>query len=280
MAAKYDVLDPKAKAARQKKIAIIGGVVLVALLAYQVPKTMKMLNPPPPRRPVAAAPAPVPATPTPTPAGTTPAATAPGTAQPAGTATPASADAIVVNADVSPVPLDGQLASFTRFTSKDPFQQQGGTASASTPSGSSKSPGSSSKTPKAPPATPGGAGAVPPSGSNPTPTAPTPAPQSATLSVNGVPESVSVNADFPAAAPLFHLVALTATTAKIAIAGGSLASGAPTVTLRLGKPLTLMNTADGTRYLLILKPLGTSVPTAKPATAAATTTVPVPPAAP
>ena len=90
--------------------------------------------------------------------------------------------------------------------------------------------------------------------------------------MNGVPESVGVNADFPAAAPLFHLVALTATTAKIAIAGGSLASGAPTVTLRLGKPLTLMNTADGTRYKLLLVSTGAGAAVTTPA--ASTTTPP------
>ena len=138
-----------------------------------------------------------------------------------------------------------------------------------------------------------GGSAVPPSGSGstPTPTPTAPAPQSATLSVNGVEETVNVNSDFPAASPLFHLVALTATTARISIAGGSLASGAPTVTLQLGKPLTLMNTADGTRYTLILKPLGTAVAAAKPAsssgststgtgTSTTPTTVTLPPATP
>ena len=37
-------------------------------------------------------------------------------------------------------------------------------------------------------------------------------------------------------------------------------NGAPAVTLRANKPLTLMNTADGTKYRLILKPQGTAVP--------------------
>ena len=35
-------------------------------------------------------------------------------------------------------------------------------------------------------------------------------------------------------------------------AGGSLENGAPTVTLTRNKALTLMNTADGTRYVLRL----------------------------
>ncbi len=37
--------DPKAKAKRQKIIAAAGGVLLLGLLAFQVPRTMKMLHP-------------------------------------------------------------------------------------------------------------------------------------------------------------------------------------------------------------------------------------------
>ena len=36
--------DPKAKAKRQKMIAAVGGVLLIGLLAFQVPRTMKMLK--------------------------------------------------------------------------------------------------------------------------------------------------------------------------------------------------------------------------------------------
>ena len=47
MAAK---IDPKvAKEKRAKKIAIGGGILLVLLLAYEGPKTMKALNPPAPK---------------------------------------------------------------------------------------------------------------------------------------------------------------------------------------------------------------------------------------
>ena len=260
--AKRDVLDPKAKAARQKKIAAVGGVLLIALLAYQVPKTMKLLHPKPvqhaqpaaaPATPVAAAP--VPATPT----------TATGTPT-AASASASNSDVLVVNADLSPTPLDGQLTSFTLFTSKDPFQQQ---ATAGAPAGSSSSSGSSVSSPKKPPAASRGGGAVPPGpGSTPT------APASAVLSVNGVDESVNANSDFPAATPLFHLVSLTATSARVSIAGGSLASGAPTVTLHLGKAVTLMNTADGTRYklLLVSTSAGAAAAPASPAPAATTAT--------
>ena len=43
---------------------------------------------------------------------------------------------------------------------------------------------------------------------------------------------------------------------KIGIAGGSFESGGATVTLQKNKPLTLMNTADGTRYVLRLISIG------------------------
>jgi hypothetical protein len=87
------------------------------------------------------------------------------------------------------------------------------------------------------------------------------------ISVNGTLAAVTVGSDFPEAStsdpnavPLFHLVSLTATTARISIAGGSYTSGASAVTLRVNKPVTLMNTADGSRYKLILKPQGTPIP--------------------
>jgi hypothetical protein len=70
--------------------------------------------------------------------------------------------------------------------------------------------------------------------------------------VNGAPESVQVAGTFPATDPYFKLVSLTKKGAKISIAGGSLENGAPTVTLTKNKALTLMNTADGTRYVLRL----------------------------
>jgi hypothetical protein len=52
------------------------------------------------------------------------------------------------------------------------------------------------------------------------------------------------------------------------------------VTLKEGKPLTLMNTADGTRYQLILKPLGTDVPGGGGGTTTTPTSITLPPATP
>jgi hypothetical protein len=90
--------------------------------------------------------------------------------------------------------------------------------------------------------------------------------------------AVPVKTDFPADSPFFTLVSMTTTTLKIGIAGGSLATGGQTVTLRKGKPLTLMNTADGTRYVIVFVSVGdtttpsTSTPSSGTTTTAAPTT--------
>jgi hypothetical protein len=269
------VLDPKAQAKKQKKRAIIAGVIFLALLAYQVPKTMKMLNAKPvlastsPAR--AATPTPAPATPTATATpGATPVPGAPTTGAPT---TGTGADAIVVNADLSPVPLDGQLATLTQFTSKDPFKQQDTAGGSSTPAAATP-PTSTTPTPNSPPG--GGSFTTPgtsPPGSGSGTATPAPAPTLGTISINNIGMAVTVKADFPTDSPLFTLVSLTSKAAKIAIAGGSLATGSQTVTLPLGKPVTLMNTADGTRYVLVyVGPGDKTAPAAASATTTATTT--------
>jgi hypothetical protein len=241
--------------------------VFPALTVFLVPTIMKLLNQPP----AAAPPAPAPATtqtPTPTPGATPTAGTTPTPDATGGTAA-AGADALVVNADLSPAPLDGQLVALTRFTSKDPFIPQDKVAEVIPPSGDATPPktnpgGSSSGGGFTP-----GPGTSPPPGSS----TPAPAPTLGTISINTVAMAVAVKADFPAAAPMFTLVSLTARAAQISIAGGSLASGTRTVTLPLGKPVTLMNTADGTRFVLVyVGPGDRTTPAAASAGAATTTT--------
>jgi hypothetical protein len=68
---------------------------------------------------------------------------------------------------------------------------------------------------------------------------------------------VSSGAAFPAANPMFQLVSLTSKSAKVSVVGGSYASGSQTLTISVGKPVTLVNTADGTRYTIELMPQGT-----------------------
>jgi hypothetical protein len=242
--------DLKAKEKKQKIIAAVGGLLLLGLLAFQVPRTMKMLNqsaaPPPPP---ATAPSTVPTDPSVLP---TPGAVGEGAGP------TASGGGTLVDSDLQPTAATGQLEAFGRFSSKDPFVEQvqepvsGGGASSG--SGSSSSGSGGSKQPSEPgdggvvgkPSAPSGGGGSKPSA----------AAGSAVISVNGTDETVAVGGDFPKDSPVFTLVKLVDGEARIAIAGGALASGSPTTTLRKGKTLTLVNTADGTRYELKLVSVG------------------------
>jgi hypothetical protein len=230
-------VDLKAKAKRQKIMAVGGAVLLLGVLAIQVPRTMKMLNgqaPPPP--PAAAAPGTVPSDPSVLPT--------PGTVD-GGVAPAASGDGTLVDSDPAPTPASGQLINFGRFASKDPFIEQIDETSAGG-GGSTPAPRSSGG---------GGGGVVPAS-----PAEGSPRPEAATgsvvIAVNGVEETVSAGGEFPKDSPVFRLVKVVGGEARIGIAGGALASGSPTVTLRKGKAVTLVNTADGTRYELELVSVG------------------------
>ncbi len=263
----------KAKEKKQRIIAAAGGLILVGLLVFQVPKVMKQMNR------GKGGPAAVPQT---VATSTTPTLEAPTTQQGQQSSTGSSGSGASGNAVSGLVTssagsaTQGQLASFSRFESKDPFSQQVKAEGSSTsPSaGSSPSAGGSGS---------GGGTSGAASGSGSTSGGTQPAPGSAVISVNGKLMSVSVGTDFPqpstaapTATPLFHLVSLTATTAKISIAGGSYTSGAPTVTLRVNKPVTLMNTADGSRFKLILKAQGTPAPGDAGTTTTPTVTLPAP----
>jgi hypothetical protein len=184
---------------------------------------------------------------------------------------PSGADVLVVNADLSPVPLVGQLAALTKFSSKDPFEQQ--TAAAATTDGSGSTTPTGTTTTSTSTSSSSGSFTPAPSGSTQSSSGSSaPTPTTVTISVNGVAMAVSVKSDFPADSPFFRLVSLTSTTAKIGIAGGSLATGSPTVTLKKGKPVTLMNTADGTRYVLVLVSFGDTTTHTAPANSTTPTT--------
>ena len=253
-------VDPlKAKQARQKKMAIGGVVLLLALLAYQGPKTMKMLKGPQPvATSASAAPAPV-ATP-----GVTPATGATSPVGAAGeTQVAAAADlTAVADSDLAPEAEQGQLATFERFSSKDPFAQQAepvakapppavdpAAGTDTTPSDAKSGAGATDGTGGGAPATDGGGFTT--GGS--TPAAATLA-AATSVSVNGVAEDVSTGASFPKDEPTFVLVKLAKNgkSVEIGIAGGEYAGGGETITLTLGKKLTLQNTADGSRYELEL----------------------------
>ena len=257
MPAKKDPL--KAKEARQKKIAIVGGVLLLGLLAFQVPRTMKMLHG------QDAATTSASTAPAATTAGSTPlappsldgssaASAAAGTGSSgAGRGVETSADGVVDAS--SPLPASsGQLVSFNRFKTKDPFAQQvedctnvdcGSTNVAGGATSGGSAPRPASGTSATPTSGGGSSGAIAPVGA-------ARSVATASISVNGSVSKVTVGQTFPATDPVFVLVSLTTTQAKISISGGSLEGGAPAVGLRLGKTLTLQNTADGARYVLKL----------------------------
>jgi hypothetical protein len=237
-------VDLKAKQKKQKILAAVLGVLFLGVAGFMGPKTLKQLTGPKEDPLRVAQEARAAASTTTGPASLTPPSLAPATA---------SADL----ASAAPTPTD-QLTSFSRFESKDPFVQQvtpsSGAVSVPSPSaGDASTPGGSTSSPPPPlvPQTP------------PQPKAPTPQPTAAVISVNNdAPQLVHPGDDFPLAPyeAIFHLVSLRPGAAKIAIAGGSYTSGAATVTLKKGKPLTLENTADGTRYVVRLFWTGAGAP--------------------
>lgn len=261
----------KDKAAKQKKLAILLVLVLVLAMAYAF-MTMQGLNSSnssskPQAAPTASSATTNPTTPAPTAsptpvaptlAGAPVAAVDPAAAAAAGTSPTGSTQLVSA---VSPPADAGQLQSFSLFESKDPFANGAGSKPVSSSSGGSSgggsgtsSGGSSGTKPASPPVVP--------------PAPPSPPPTAAVISVNGVSESVTTGGNFPMANPdttangLFQLISLTGKTAIISVVGGSYASGSHTLTLKVNKAVTLVNTADGTRYTIQLYPQGTVAPAA------------------
>jgi hypothetical protein len=256
----------KEKAAKQKKTVIVLGVVLAGAVAFAA-HTMMGMSGSPSSAPQAATTTAATSTPAPAaPTGTAlPAAPSLGSIAPTAT-TPSASTSPLVSAVQAPAGT-GQLQSFSLFESKDPFHTRGPGAGGASSSPSSSSGGTSGGTSSGG----GSAPKIPPA-------PPAPPPTSAVISVNGTSESVLSGSNFPAASPVFQLLSLTATTAKISVVGGSYASGAGTLTLKINKPVTLVNTADGTRYTILLMPQGTQASASGPAVAApgsTTTTTPV-----
>ena len=219
----------EAKDRRMKKVAAGLAVVLVAVLAFEVPKVMHSGS---------SSAAPPAATTTTTTTATGTPVTAPGTA--AAAVTPTAASTKLPNSDMSPRRTKSTLLSFSHFAGKDPFVQQvdnsttAPTASttAATASGGSSSTGSgTSQTKKSRTLAAHGA---------------------ARISVNGRVQTVRVGGSFPSSNPLFRLVGVSNGVARVGIANGSYASGAHTISLSLGRTLTLVDTADGIRYKIRL----------------------------
>lgn len=231
-----------AKDRRAKKMAIGGAVLLVAILAFEMPHYLGGSKSSSSSAGTTAAST----TPGSTPTGTTaaPVATASGTATAA--AVPMTASTKLPNSDVAPARTKSELYSFDTFAGKDPFVQQV-QAEQTGPAGTS----------------PTSAGTSAPSSSAPAQTASSGSVQQtaartlasggvATIAVNGKSETVRVGKSFPSANPVFMLVSLAHGFANIGIANGSYTSGAQTVRLTSGRSLTLVDTASGVRYTVRL----------------------------
>jgi hypothetical protein len=243
MAGKKKQLDAKAKAKRQKVIA--GGLclVLVGVLAFQLPRMMKLAHHGSSSSSAATT-------------STTATAAASGAAA---AAAGASSLASLAHVGVKFSAEDGQLTSFNRFAAKDPFAQQmtaSTTQSSSAPSGASlPSPPVTTPAPK-PGLIPAPSTSTPSAGSSGGSSSSTPT--SAVILVNGQSENVSgPSYNFPASDPIFH-ARIEKRDVDVTIVGGSFASGAPALTLKLHKPVTLVNTATGIRYRLELVSLSNS----------------------
>jgi len=212
--------DRAARERKQKIFVVVAGILLLGLLAFQLPRLLGGS-----------------ATPAAAPAEETSFAS-----NPTSSARPAGTNVSLTDTDRRVRGAPGQLSSFTEFSPKDPFVQQvvtessfggvqeGGTTEekASTPPTKEFTVGSSSEA------------------------------AMTIISVNGARQALAPGAAFPAADPVFVLVAEQpdASTAVIGVAGGAYASGAKTTKLTVGKPLILVNTTTGARYRIVLVAVG------------------------
>jgi hypothetical protein len=200
------------KEAKQKKLLILLIPLFLGLVVWQGPKMYKAFLG---GQPAAAPPA---ATTT---APTDPAAVpAPASGEGGTETTPAG----LPDTDVPPESGRDRLVSFSRFGSRDPFGQPGGSSS----SGTSGAPTGGSEQSAA----------------------------SAVLEVNGSSETVTAGSQFPANDPTFQLVSLTADKAVVGLVSGSFEGGEATVELSLGEQIELVADPDGTRYAVRLVSIG------------------------
>jgi len=228
----------EAKDRKMKKVAAGLGVVLVAVLAFEVPPLLKGSG--------GSSSAPQAATTTDASAATTSPGSVVSTSTPAGTAAAAVtpvASSKLPNSDTQPKVGKSQLYSFSQFAAKDPFVQQVGATPAS-PSAPGTGSSSSATAPTA--GTPTAAVSPKTHGRTLAVTG------AARIAINGRVQIVRIGTSFPSVNPLFKLVAVSHGVARIGIASGSYASGAKTVSLVVGRTLTLVDTADGIRYQLRL----------------------------
>jgi hypothetical protein len=267
------------KAKKQKQILAVASVVLLAVVGFQLTKVLGGGG-------SSAAPA-----------VTTTALGLPSSPLAQAPAKLPNTDRIVIQHD------SDQLLSFGLFKSKDPFVQQLSRSSPAlpssparttqvqtiavprvappskvgaglTPANTTPKPASTVPSTSTTPATPATPATTTPSTT--TPSAPANGPASVLISTNGVCQAVALKGTFPVNEDIFRVVEIAqdGKSIKIGVVGGSYDSGQPTATLKLGDKLTLVNTADGTRYVIALKAKCDVVQTAPTSTTPTTPTSP------
>jgi hypothetical protein len=219
-------VDNKAKERKQKIFLAVGGVLLLGLLAFQLPKLMK-------------------------------GSSAPSTAAATTAAPTAAAGAAPVVETASFAATKEKLGSFTTFKGKDPFVALVSDQVATT------APSAPTVTPPAvttPPAvsTPGVGpvfGTVDgPATSTPAPARTSPARQlpGAVIKLNGTKIRVALGDSFPKNQPVFRLAGLKSGGVRIALVKGGLADGTSAITVTKRHAVTLVNTADNKRWTILV----------------------------
>jgi ribosomal protein S9 len=220
-------MDRAARERKQKIFVAVGGLVLVLLMAIQLPKLLGGSESA--------------ATDT---TGTDTVSTEPGA--PATPTTPTTVAVALVDTD-QPLPADpSKLRSLRSFSGKDPFVQQVKAPTPDAGGGSSETGG-------------GGGGGEKSGESDSTGFSVGEQSKSVTvISVNGARQVLSPGSLFPAANPVFVLIGEQpkAKTVTIGVAGGEYASGAKATKLAVGKPLVLVNTTTDAKYRLVLVAVG------------------------
>lgn len=235
MAAKKKLTPAQKRDRRSKMMLGVLGVVLLLVLALQLPKLMKSGS----GNATSAAPA----------------------------ATVTGAQSALIGRAAAP----SQLASFSRFPAKDPFaalvKLPSGSVGSTTPAATNPAPKI-----KAPPKAPPVAFKIEPQKTqSPAPSGPmVPA---AVLKIDGKRKVIPLGTMFPANAPVVRLVAVGAKEIWLELVGGSFANGETSLKVMKGHPVTLVNTTQGTRFTLALvKPTTAPKPAVTVTTTTAATT--------
>jgi hypothetical protein len=225
---------------RSKQLALVLGVIFIAVAAIQVPRLMKQLNPPNPGENA-------------------------GTGLVAAANSPSAAGSSDLTAEAAT-----QLDDFSQLPLKDPFRSL-----VKTPAASTTAPTTTATT-TAPTPKLKKTGPVKPAKPTPFIAAPPNPPNAALIEMNGRRQIVGIGDPFPAAAPLFKLVALDKKSVEIGVFGGSFSSGDPTLAVKKGHKITLVNQFDGTHYVLELVGLTVAPVSQTQPAGTSTTTSPIP----